>query len=117
MRRTERVRRTEEVLTGIIVAVEIKVEITPVIAIIIALATTPLIAVIIVTMNVLRLAGGKNILKQRIDPRCSILFYEITTQLQQTIPIMLSVPKCKSFLYSLGQVNDTKIIACRPFSM
>lgn len=79
MRRTERVRRTEEVLTGIIVAVEIKVKIAPVIAIITALATTRLIAVIvIVMMNVLRLAGGKNILKQRIDPRCSILFYEIT---------------------------------------
>ncbi|KAJ5957126.1 hypothetical protein N7501_011405 [Penicillium viridicatum] len=50
----------EEVLTDIIVAVEIKAEI----ALIIALITTPLIAVIvIVTMNVLRLPGGKNILK------------------------------------------------------
>lgn len=69
MRQTGNVRRTEEVLTDIIVAVEIKAEI----ALIIALITTPLIAVIVIaTMNVLRLPDGKNILKQRINPRCSI---------------------------------------------
>ncbi|KAJ5182027.1 hypothetical protein N7449_012174 [Penicillium cf. viridicatum] len=69
MRRTGNVRWTEEVLTDIIVAVEIKAEI----ALIIALITTPLIAVIVIaTMDVLRLPGGKNILKQRINPRCSI---------------------------------------------
>ncbi|KAJ5941121.1 hypothetical protein N7516_001289 [Penicillium verrucosum] len=69
MRRTGNVRRTEEVLTDIIVAVEIKAEI----ALIIAPITTPLTAVIVsATMDVLRLPGGKNILKQRINPGYSI---------------------------------------------
>ncbi|OQD93722.1 hypothetical protein PENSOL_c030G06674 [Penicillium solitum] len=69
MRQTGNVRKTEEVLRDIIVAVEIKAEIT----LIIALITTPLIAVIVIaTMNILRLPGRKNILKQRINPRCSI---------------------------------------------
>ena len=69
MPQTGNVRRTEEVLTDIIVAVEIKAEIT----LIIALIITPLIAVIaIATTNVLRLLGGKNILKRRINCRCFI---------------------------------------------
>ena len=74
MRQTENVRRTEEVLTDIIVAVKIQVEIAHTIALIVALITTPLIAVIvIVTINVLRLLGGKSP-KRRINPRCSIFY-------------------------------------------
>ena len=76
MPRTENVRRTEEVLTGIIVAIEIKVEIAHTVA----LVTTPLIAVIVIaTMIVLRLLGGKSISKQRTNPRYCIFFYEIMT--------------------------------------
>ncbi|OQE05932.1 hypothetical protein PENVUL_c021G04255 [Penicillium vulpinum] len=59
---TENATRTEEVLTGIIAAIEIIVEIDP----IIALITTPLIAVIVMVMtDVLRVPCGKNHLEAK----------------------------------------------------